>query len=505
MATPLQVLILEDRAEDAELLLRELAKAGYAADWQRVETEKDFRSRLTPTLQLILADYNLPTFTAPQALETLAQSGLDTPFIVVSGSVGDDRAVECLKLGATDYVLKDRLARLGPAVQRALAERAEREEMRRVQQALERSEAQMRGILSTVEDVVWSLSLETGRVIYVNPAVEKLTGRSMQHFLDDPQRWLQTVHPDDHQKMMHAQEEAVRWGTFESEYRMVHANGSVRNVVVRAWTAYQGGKPVRLEGIFTDVTDKREREKERVELEVSQQEASRLKQLDEFKTQFIGMVAHDLNNALSPLRIDVGTLRRELPAQADGRTLQRMEANISRLAAFLGDLLDASRLQSGKLALNRQSIDLAAQVRTALEYAQPQAALRHVRVEAGVPESVVLDADARRMDQVITNLLSNALKFTPEGGVVRVGLEAGGGSVLLTIADSGVGIAPEDIPKLFQPFARLGTSPQGKHTGTGLGLFICRGIVEQHGGKIWCDSRGPGIGATFNVRLPAAP
>src|SRR5687768_6072826 len=135
MATPLQVLILEDRPADAELMVRALGKAGFAVDWQRVETARDFRLRLTPTLQVILADYSLPSFDALQALDILGESGLDVPFLVVSGSIGDDRAVDCLQKGATDYVVKDRMARLGPAVLHALREAASRREAAQAQAA----------------------------------------------------------------------------------------------------------------------------------------------------------------------------------------------------------------------------------------------------------------------------------------------------------------------------------------------------------------------------------
>src|SRR5690349_1814464 len=130
MGQTIQVLILEDNPNDAELMAAELKRAGFDVDWQRVWAEQDFKLRLTPLLDVILADYTVPTFGAIQALHVLRASGLDVPFIVVSGSVADERAAECLKLGATDYVLKDRMARLGPAVQRALEERQARRAQR---------------------------------------------------------------------------------------------------------------------------------------------------------------------------------------------------------------------------------------------------------------------------------------------------------------------------------------------------------------------------------------
>ena len=123
MSAPLRVLILEDRATDAELMLHELRRVGYEPDWRRVETAADYLTCLVPTLDVILADYTLPQFDALRALHFLQDRGLDTPFIVVTGSVGEEAAVECMKQGATDYLLKDRLGRLGAAVERALQQK----------------------------------------------------------------------------------------------------------------------------------------------------------------------------------------------------------------------------------------------------------------------------------------------------------------------------------------------------------------------------------------------
>src|SRR5689334_19028096 len=144
MAVPLQVLIVEDRASDAELMAKELQRAGFNVDWQRVDNERDFRMRLTPGLDLILSDYNVPGFGAVPAMQAVQESRADVPLIIVSGSIGDEKAAESLKLGATDYILKDRMARLGPAVERALRDRKTRQEKARAEASLRISEEQMR-------------------------------------------------------------------------------------------------------------------------------------------------------------------------------------------------------------------------------------------------------------------------------------------------------------------------------------------------------------------------
>jgi sigma-B regulation protein RsbU (phosphoserine phosphatase) len=504
MPETLQVLIVEDHAADAELMVRELRKAGFEPDWRRVETERDLRLCLTPRLDVILTDYNLPGFGALPVLSVLHESRLDIPVLVVSGSLGDEKAAEVLTSGATDYILKDRMARLGPAVRRALQERKTRLAKVKAEESLRRSEAQMRGILSTIDDIVWSVSLPDSRVLYLNPAAERLLGRPVADFLANPLLWMESIHPDDRARALAAQEAALRWGTAEYEYRVVRPDGSVRQALMRCWVAYgDDGQPVRIEGIVSDVTEKRQAEAERVELDMSRREGERLTQLNKFKSQFLGMVAHDLNNVLTPLKLNLRML--EDTVGPGSKPLNGMKGSVDRLAGFLADLLDATRLQAGELPLDARPFNLAAAIAEALDTAQGAAAEAGLELARDLPADLPVVADRRRIEQVATNLLSNALKFTPRGGRVEVRLVPVAAGALLSVRDTGPGIAAEDVPKLFQPFVRLGTKAQGKHSGTGLGLFICRGFVERHGGRIWCESDGPGKGATFNVELPLAP
>ncbi|MEA3142859.1 MAG: hypothetical protein QOG31_183 [Thermoplasmata archaeon] len=628
MPEKLQVLIVEDRAADAELMVRELRRAGFEVDWQRVETERELKLRLTPRLDLILADYSLPGFGALPVLSVLREARLDVPVLVVSGTLGDEKAAEVLTSGATDYILKDRMARLGPAVRRALQERRTRLAQVKAEQTLKTSEEQMRGILSTIDDVVWSVALPTSKVLYLNPAAEKLLGRPVREFIENPLLWMESIHPDDRVRALAAQEAALRWGTAEYEYRVLRPDGSLRHALMRCWVAYgEDRQPARIEGIISDVTEKRlateelqrrqalleeaealahvgswawdvpsdsavlsaegcriwgiptdapshpvpwfqsrmvpedwpilkeavqqavvdgrdydvvarvlrdgatrhvrhrgrimERDKvgralrltgtieditDRKAAEEQQKRLRHMEELNEFKSQFLGMVAHDLNNVLTPMALNLKLAETQM-AKLGGLTapLDRMKSSIARLSGFLADLLDASRLQSGHLSLDAKPFDLADSLRAIVDSLRPEAEAAGIALTVAAPPALPVIADRRRLEQVTSNLLSNALKFTPRGGTVAVGLDAAGGEARLTVTDTGPGVAPEDLVKLFQPFTRLQATPQGKHTGTGLGLYICRGIVERHGGRIACESKGPGKGASFHVTLPLSP
>lgn len=175
----LDILILEDRAEDAELLVAQLRREGFAPTWTRVHTEAAFEAALRSDLDLILADYSLPQFTGRRALEIVGARQLDIPVIVVTGAVGEELAVECLRAGAADYLLKDRLARLGSAVANALAERARRVDTRRVEAALRASELQYRRLFECSQDALLLLDARTGAITDANPAATEMIGRPL--------------------------------------------------------------------------------------------------------------------------------------------------------------------------------------------------------------------------------------------------------------------------------------------------------------------------------------
>jgi PAS domain S-box-containing protein len=263
MPTPLQVLILEDRPADAELALRELRRAGFAPGWLRVETEADYLAALDPSLDLILADYSLPQFDALRALELLRARGLDIPFIIVSGMIGEDIAVAAMQRGAADYLIKDRLARLGAAVEHALDQRRLRVEMQQAEQAQRAAEAKYRTLIEHIPAIVYQAAFdETSSTLYVNEQIEKLLGFTRAEWMADPQRWLKHLYPRDLEQVLveiaraHADDAPIR-----SEFRMLTRDGRVvwfndEAVLVRD----ADGRPMFLQGIMLDITARKQAE-----------------------------------------------------------------------------------------------------------------------------------------------------------------------------------------------------------------------------------------------------
>jgi PAS domain S-box-containing protein len=227
-----------------------------------------------------------------------------------------------------------------------------------------------------------------------------------------------------------------------------------------------------------------------------------LERMAQARAQLVSAVAHELGNAVAPLKTHLFLMRRKLgDDKPEAAVVQLMTRNVDRLSLLVEDLLDASRLQGGRLSVHVAPVDLNRIVEEAVQAFAEQARERNVHLEVSLGPDLALPADARRIVQVMYNLLSNALKFTPAEGRVRIATRREGDHAVVEVSDTGAGITPEGLAKLFQPFSQA-HDPRRGVKGTGLGLFICRGIVEQHGGSIRCSSDGPGQGATFIFTLP---
>lgn len=214
----------------------------------------------------------------------------------------------------------------------------------------------------------------------------------------------------------------------------------------------------------------------------------------------LSLLAHALSSAATPLRLHARVLA---DAGLEGRlgdAAAAAQALADRLASLSAEMLDAARLREGRLVLRPSAVDVADEVAKAVRPLQAAAEARgvHLRLDGGPPCPAL--ADGTRLQQVVANLVQNALEATPAGGQVAIATAHGAAGVRITVSDTGVGLRPEEAEGLFRPFQGL---PPGHRAGFGLGLFVCRGIVAAHGGRITCRSDGPGRGTTFVVEIPA--
>jgi len=255
---PIRVLILEDNLSDAELMVYALRHAGYAPDWVHVDSEREFHASVHAGLDLILSDFSLPQYSGLNALRHVRGLGLDVPFILVSGSIGEEIAVAAMHGGADDYLLKDRMARLGAAVEQAIGKRRLRHEAALAGQALLESEARFRQITDNIRDVFWLKDIEQGSLLYVSPAFELIWGRPASTMSGSPQTWLATVHPEDRAEVEKAAFGSDALGGFDIQYRILRPDGAVRWIHDRAFgVRNDAGIVYRVAGVAEDVTEQK--------------------------------------------------------------------------------------------------------------------------------------------------------------------------------------------------------------------------------------------------------
>jgi PAS domain S-box-containing protein len=375
----------------------------------------------------------------------------------------------------------------------------------RVQGALRSSENRLLEAQALAHVGSWEWDIQGGEVRW-SEEVYRIYGVEPDRFHVTYESFIAMVHRDDRARL----EEAVRralatGGLFEVEHRIVRPDGTERTVAGRGRTVCDSdGQPIRMLGTELDITDRKRAEEQRRELADAQSARRQAEAASRMKDEFLAIVSHELR---TPLNAILGWAHMLAAGSLDEagalKALQIIERNALMQARLIDDLLDVSRFATGQAVVQASPVAIAGIVSTAVETIEPAAAARQIAVElSGADPALVVDGDAERLQQVVSNLLSNAVKFTPEGGCVRVRIEAGAATIAISVADSGRGIDPVDLPRVFEPFWQVDTTLTRTESGLGLGLAIVRSLVEAHGGTVRAESRGLGHGSCFTVELP---
>jgi two-component system, cell cycle sensor histidine kinase and response regulator CckA len=493
MKQPLKILLVEDNPADAELITYELKRAEVDHESHCVATKKDFLAELRKTApDAIISDFSMPQFNALDALHALKAHRVEVPFILVTGSQSEEVAVECIKEGADDYILKSSLKRLPTAllasVQRKRAER-EREEA----EARVREQA---ALLNKARDAI--LVIDTsGNITFWNAGAERLYGWS-------PDEAIQRINALALSKFDETKhQEALRTTLGQEEWHgeLTQTTKEGRSLFVESrWSLIRDNdnKPKSILIINTDIT-------ERKKLEAQFLRSQRLESIG----TLAGGIAHDLNNVLTPILVSLKLLR-EMKGETPGEILDTLETSAHRGASIVQQVLSFARGVEGEKALLQVKHPLNEVLRIAKDVFPRTLEIRlHFD-----PELWPVNGDTTQLHQVFMNLVVNARDAMPNGGRLtveaknteidenysRMQSEAKPGSyVVVSVADTGVGIAPAVLPKIFEPF--FTTKAIGK--GTGLGLSTTAGIVRSHGGFVTVYSE-LGKGSCFKIYLPAA-
>jgi two-component system CheB/CheR fusion protein len=373
-------------------------------------------------------------------------------------------------------------------------------ERRRAEEDLRAREARLRLALGIARVGTFDWDVRTG-VNTWSPELEAMYGLPPGGFPRTEEAWEELVHPDDRAEALRRVTLAFETGApMDGEWRVVWPDGSVHWISGR-WQVLQdaAGTPVRMVGINMDVTDRKRAE----ELHASE---AALREADRQKNQFLAMLSHELRNPLAPIRNSLYILEHASPGGERARRAQAIiDRQIGQLTWLIDDLLDVTRITRGKIRLERARLDLSALAQRVAEDHRTLFGKSDVRLEVHAARAEVwVDGDRGRLTQAIGNLLQNAAKFTPRGGRATLTVEEDRlrGQAVLTVRDTGAGIAPEVLPRVFEAFAQGDSTLDRSKGGLGLGLALVRGLVEMHGGVAEATSAGPGSGAEFTIRLP---
>jgi two-component system cell cycle sensor histidine kinase/response regulator CckA len=496
MSVPVRILFVEDSHDDVELILHELRRSGFTPDHWVVETEAAMcRALADERWDLVIADHSMPHFDAPGALAVLQQSGQDVPFIVVSGHIGEEQAVACMRAGASDYLTKDNLVRLVPVVERELRDAAQR---RVATAALDTSEERYRLLVENSADMI-TLQDRQGLITFASPSVARVLGFRPAEVMG--RRLSDFVHEDDVRILASALDEVLVRGftPLITGLRFRHRDGTWRIVEGSAARIVESDGKVGLVTIGRDIT-------ERVQLEAQLHRAQKLEAVG----RLAGGVAHDFNDLLTVI-LGYSDL---LLDQLDMDHILHQEVAEIRRAADRASTLTQQLLTFGRRqVLSSHPADLNPLIEAQLD------TLRQLLGE-GVELTLKLETDlaSTRVDpgqvgQMIMNLAANARDAMPQGGrltieTANLELDAAGARrcavppgpyVTLALTDTGHGMDAATQARLFEPF--FTTKEPGK--GTGLGLSSVYAIVRQCGGNILVSTE-PGRGSRFEIHLPCA-
>jgi PAS domain S-box-containing protein len=322
--------------------------------------------------------------------------------------------------------------------------------------------------------------------------IEALYGLPPGGFDGSYQAWVKLIHPDDLVKAEEDVRHAFQTGKYFTEFRVIWPDGSVHWLEARAFVFKDGhDKPVRIAGVNMDVT-----ERKRIE--------EALRDADRRKDEFLATLAHELRNPLATLRNGLQLLRMAGAGKAMADNVREMmERQLGQLVRLIDDLMDVGRISQGKLELRRERVALDTVLTCAMETSRPLIEEMGHDLQVVLPKQpIVIDADPIRLTQVFMNLLNNAAKYSDRNGKIWLTVERQGSDVVVSVRDAGIGLAADQLPRIFELFSQVDLSLERSQGGLGIGLSLVKRLLEMHGGNVEVRSEGPGHGSEFIVRLP---
>jgi PAS domain S-box-containing protein len=530
MENKIKILIVEDTISDLELILHELNRAKISFEHQYVENETGFRKALAGfNPGLVLSDYQMPQFTGMEALLIVREMDPTLPFIIVTGTINEVVAVECMKAGASDYILKENLNRLGSAITSSLEKQESIIAKKKAEDALRESEEFTKRIIASSRDCINVLDLQGNLLSMSRGGQELMEIDDTGKYLNRP--WTDFWKGDDHQAALAAVSKAAKGETEIFSGFCPTEKGTPRWWEIIVSPIKDGKNRIyRLLAVSRDITERKQaveklkeksalieaQNREYMEMNLQLQEAKeKAEESDRLKSAFLANMSHEIRTPLNAIVGFSTLLAQNANSEENEKFAELVRINSDTLLRLIDEILDLSKIEANQITLKNEECnvnqllkELFSASKIFLEKENKTGIEISLKIPDTAPDSYFL-TDHVRLRQVLTNILENAIKYTEDGGQIGFGYTVvkdesdpdGKKALKFYVKDTGIGIPGDKIEHIFERFYKIEGSRNKLYRGTGIGLTITKNLVELLGGRIWVESE-PGTGSEFYFTLP---
>ncbi len=503
--TTIKILIIEDLPTDVELAVREIRKGNIDFIYKVVDTEPEFKKELSAfNPDIIVSDYMMPSFDGMKALKITRAKDKIIPFVVLTGSMNEETAVACMKAGANDYVLKEKIKRLPFAVMEALEKSRVRKEKAEIQKQLTESEEKYRSLIENSADAIYLLFNRKFEII--NPSFEKMFGYSIDEVNRSDFDFAQLVAPES-KPYIEERFKKMQQGKYVDpryEFTAITKTGEKKEVDASvSYIDFKGEKAV--QGVIRDITEK----KKMIEALIAAKEKA--EESDRLKSAFLANVSHEIRTPMNGILGFADLLKKpELNDEKQQSYIDVIEKSGNRMLNLIDDLINISRIESGEVDISYTETNLNMQFSFLYDFFCSETEQKGLELKLNMPlplDQAKIYTDREKFEAIMINLIKNAIKFTNQGKI-EIGYEPKENYFEFYVKDSGIGVPKDKQEAVFKRFVQAESGFSREYEGAGLGLSITKAYVEALGGKIWLKSeveKGTQIYFTLPVNAISSP